>query len=50
MWEIRYYVDEFGEKTESGYIANADFISGVFSNTATHNSDLNVWLLIDDSN
>ncbi len=50
MWEIRYYVDEFGEKTESGYIANADFISGVFSNTATNNSDLNVWLLIDDSN
>lgn len=48
MWQVTYFVDDFGEKTESGYIRNAALISGVFSNTATHNSDLNVRLLIDE--
>lgn len=48
MWELTYYVDEFGLPTDTKYIRNAEYISGTFSNTATNNSDLNVRLLIDE--
>ena len=47
MWVNRYYVDEFHEPTDEMYIKNAELIKGVFSNTATQNSDLNVKFLID---
>jgi hypothetical protein len=46
MWVVSYYVDDFGEPTKEGYIRNADFISGLMSNSATQNSDLNVKFLI----
>ena len=42
MWEIRHYVDRFGEPTKEGYITNKSLIEGKFSNSATSNSDLNV--------
>lgn len=49
IWSIHYYVDEFGESTNKGYITNTSFISGTFSNSATQDSKLNVRFLISDS-
>ncbi len=49
MWEIRHYVDRFGEPTKEGYITNKSLIEGKFSNSATSNSDLNVKFLITNS-
>lgn len=49
MWSVNYYVDEFGEKTNQGYITNAKSIQGTFSNTATENSRLNIDFLITGS-
>lgn len=48
LWMTKYYVDEFNEPTEDAYIANSEFIKGTFSNSATTNSKLNAYLLIDD--
>jgi len=48
IWNVKHYVDEFGEATKEGYIqAN---IKGSFSNSATNNSKLNITFLITDSN
>ena len=47
MWELRYYVDEFGNPTEQGYISNTKWIKGKFSNSAAEGSALNVKFLID---
>lgn len=49
IWSTTYYVDEFGEKTKNGFITNTDSINGLFSNTATQNSALNVDFLITNS-
>lgn len=49
MWSVLYYVDEFGEPTQNGYIRNTSYIGGTFSNTATQNSDLNVRFLISNA-
>lgn len=49
MWEIRHYVDSFGEPTKEGYITNKSLIKGKFSNSATSNSDLDVKFLITNS-
>jgi hypothetical protein len=49
IWSINYYVDEFGEKTKSGYITNTNLIQGSFSNTATQDSKLDVRFLITNS-
>ena len=49
IWTVGYYVDDFGEPTKEGYIRNTSHISGLFSNTATQNSDLNVGFLISNS-
>jgi hypothetical protein len=46
IWKIGYFVDEFGDPTENGYISNSNYISGVFSNSATSNSNLNSLFLI----
>lgn len=48
VWDIRYYVDDFGEPTKSGYITTKNNIKGYFSNTATQDSKLNVRFLITD--
>ena len=45
MWQVSYFVDDFGEPTKDGYITNKQFIKGSFSNTATEDSKLNVRLL-----
>lgn len=45
IWEIDYYVDDFGHKTENGYIAqkqndDGKYGYGVFSNSATTRSKM----------
>ena len=47
MWSLRYYVDEFSLPTDEAYITNTDWTTGVFSNSATTRSKLNVSFLID---
>ena len=46
IWKVRYYVDNFGDKTKEGYITNEEKIYGKFSNSATTNEKLRVKLLI----
>lgn len=46
IWEVQYFVDEFGERTKQGYITTKNPIYGTFSNTATENSDLRVHFII----
>lgn len=48
MWKLKYYVDDFGESTKEALITNDELIKGLFSNTATTNSNLNVKFLIDN--
>ncbi len=50
IWRVNFYVDDFGEPTKKGYITNTSDIRGLFSNTATQDSKLNVRLLISKSN
>lgn len=49
MWAIGNYVDNFGDKTKSGYVTNKNKIRGIFSNSATTDSALLVDLILDDS-
>ena len=49
MWVVGNYVDEFGEPTKIRYITNIYRIRGVFSNSATQNSELDVKFLISNS-
>jgi len=46
IWEIRRFVDKFGDLTNEKYITNSKLIRGTFSNTATQNSKLNVEFII----
>jgi len=46
IWEVNYFVDDFGEPTKEGYITTKNPIYGTFSNTATQNSDLRVHFII----
>jgi len=41
-WEIQYFVDEFGDPTDSAYMVGT--FEGSFSNSATSNSELLVYL------
>ena len=49
IWNVQYYVDEFGEPSKQGYITNTLLIRGTFSNTATQDSELDVRFLITNS-
>ena len=42
---IHYYVDEFGDATDQGYISQEYLSYGTFSNSATTNSEIS-WYLI----
>lgn len=44
-WEIDYYVDDFGDPTDTAYIRG--IFTGTFSNTATSSSDLTVVVFYD---
>lgn len=46
-WELYYYVDEFQQPTNDGYVANTYYFVGSFSNSATTNSRLYVTMLAD---
>ena len=46
-WEIDYYVDDFGDKTEEGYIVGE--FQGTFDNTAGKGNDLLVYLYYNQS-
>ena len=47
-WSLKYFVDEFGDKTDNKYIIISDW-DGSFSNSATQGSLLNVSMLIASS-
>lgn len=47
IWEVDYYVDQFGEKTGKIFVTTSKLIWGRFSNTATENSDLLAKIYID---
>lgn len=49
-WEISYYVDEFGDKTENVFVNNKAYIEGKFSNSATNNSDCYALFLVNKNN
>ena len=49
IWTIKYYIDEFGDPTEDGYVTTKNRIQGKFSNTATTNSELDVCLYLDEN-
>ena len=49
-WKLDYYVDEFNEPTSEAYIHNKEYIIGNFSNSATTNSVLHSYFLIDNDN
>ena len=48
IWQFTYYVDEFRMPTDQGYIRNAEPIEGIFSNSATTDSKLDVVILLDE--
>lgn len=48
IWELTYYVDEFGRETETPYICNAKLIRGTFSNSVVTDRALSVRFLIDE--
>ena len=48
-WEIKYFVDDFGDPTNTGYITTKELIVGSFSNSATSNADLLAKFIIKDS-
>lgn len=48
IWEKRAYVDEFDLPTDEYYISNREPIIGKFSNSATTDSLLNVWVYVDE--
>lgn len=47
IWQIKYYVDEFQMPTDKGYITTYAKLDGTFSNSATTNSSMSVYWLID---
>ena len=48
IWEKRAYVDEFDLPTDEYYISNKEPIVGKFSNSATTDSPLCVYIYVDD--
>ena len=47
-WYVRRFVDEFGDETDSTYVQSTK-ITGSFSNTATSNSSLSVYVSFEES-
>tara|TARA_S200000501_G_C20537379_1_gene618500 strand:+ start:91 stop:711 length:621 start_codon:yes stop_codon:yes gene_type:complete len=48
-WEIKYFVDEFGDPTNTGYITTKELIEGSFSNSASSNAGLLAQFIIKDA-
>jgi len=49
-WNIKYFVDSFGDPTDSAYLDHRKKIRGKFSNSATTDSKLDIDILISDGN
>ena len=49
IWEVSYFVDDFGDPTDSGYITTAELVEGKFSNSATTNAKLYVIFIITEN-
>jgi hypothetical protein len=47
-WSKSFYVDDFGDETNNGFISQT--VKGKFSNSATQNSPLRVRMFIDNAN
>ena len=47
IWMVGYYIDSFNHLTDKGYVVNENNFYGVFSNSATTNSRLDVKILAD---
>lgn len=47
VWEVQYYVDDFNQPTDDGFVTNKNYFVGQFSNSATTNSQLYVQVLAD---
>ena len=45
LYKIKYFVDDFGDPTNEGYISQITPAEGTFSNSATRNSDM-LWYFI----
>jgi hypothetical protein len=43
FWEISYFVDNFNQPTDEGYIVSKRAVKGTFSNSATTDAKLEVW-------
>lgn len=50
IWQLKHYVDKFGDPTDEAYISNKSIVSGSFNNSATTKSKLDARFLIDDEN
>lgn len=48
LWQTYYYVDDFNQPTEDGYICNSTYFLGTFSNSATTDSNLLVNVVVDE--
>ena len=49
IWKKTFYVDEFKNPTDEAYITTKYYCVGTFSNSATTNSKLNAYFLIDSN-
>ena len=49
IFSVGYYVDEFNQPTNDGYVCNDTYVVGTFSNSATSDSQLYVQVLADKS-
>lgn len=48
LWQTHYYVDNFNQPTDEGYIANSTYFIGTFNNSATTKSNLLVTVVVDE--
>ena len=47
LFSVSYYVDEFNQPTNDGFVYNESYVQGKFSNSATTDSKLYVQMLVD---
>lgn len=48
LWQTRYYVDNFNQPTDEGYVSNLTYFIGSFNNSATTDSLLYVEVVVDE--
>lgn len=50
IWNIDFFVDDFGQPTDEAFIHNVGQLSGTYSNSATTDSDASLLIIIDSIN